>query len=168
MKMPSRPFFPHELPADIFGLHRPTILELACETEEEVRARSERVRAGVASAFEAAVDHLGEERARSLFKSVIRRTKRGAGTHFDTDRNHRLLNEADAAREAGKSIAALARELFSTGLKLGASPQAIETQIRKLQRERATRARASAVMARRLRMATRNEPRSLASTALED
>lgn len=168
MKMPKQPFFPVELPPDIFGLPTPTVIGLACETDEQARARTERVRTGVAAAFEAAVVHLGEDQARSLFKEVVRRTKRGAGTHFESDRDFRLLRAADDAKETGKSIAALSRELFSTGLKLGATPQAIETQIRKLLRERAKRNHTRAVEARRWRMATKNEAPTILGAAVSE
>ncbi len=35
MKMPRRPFYPVELPPDIFGLHRPSLLGSACESEAD-------------------------------------------------------------------------------------------------------------------------------------
>jgi hypothetical protein len=74
------------------------------------------------------------------------------------DRDARLLKEYDAAAQKRESIAALARRLrAANGLKLGNTPGAITTQIRKLLKERKKRERAAAFEARRWRMATRNE-----------
>jgi hypothetical protein len=162
MKMPRRPFYPPlERRPDIFGLHWPGILNL--ESEEETRKRTSAVEKGVTAAFQAAVIHLGEEEARSLFRRVIRRPKRGPGKMLASDRNFRLLKEHDAAVKAGESVATLSRRLRASGTELGNTEGAIAAQIRKLIKERETRERAAAFEARRWRMATRNEPPTLLS-----
>jgi len=155
MKMPRRPFYPVALPPDIFGLRRLTLLERACESEAETRKRMATVEEGVAAAFKAAVRHLGEHEARRLFARVTRRPKRGQGKMLAPDRDARLLREYDAAVQTGETVAALARRLRSKGRELGDTEGAIETQVRKLIRERKLRERAAAVEARRWRMATR-------------
>jgi hypothetical protein len=67
-----------------------------------------------------------------------------------------LLKEYDAAALKRESVAAFARRLHATvGMKLGNTPDAIATQIRKLLKERKQRERAAAFEARRWRMATR-------------
>ncbi len=82
------------------------------------------------------------------FARILRRPKRGQGKMLAPDRNARLLKEYDAATQKGEAVAALGRELGNTA-------GAIETQIRKLVKEREKRERAAAVEARRWRMATR-------------
>ena len=164
MKMPRRPFFPPvELPPDIFGLRRPSLVGMACESEAERLKRVATVEDGVRDAFTAAVWHLGEDEARQLFRRVTRRPKRGLGKTLALDRDARLLQEYDAALQNGETTAALARRLRAEGRELGDSAGAIQTQIRKLVKERDKRQRAAAVKARRWRMATRNEPPSLLS-----
>jgi hypothetical protein len=123
------------------------------------------VEKGLRDAFTAAVHHLGEEEARQLFRRVIRRPKRGLGKALAPDRDARLLQEYDAAVQNGETTAALARRLRADGRGLGDSAGAIQTQIRKLVKERKERQRAAAIEARRWRMATRNEPPSLLSEA---
>jgi hypothetical protein len=120
------------------------------------------VQAGVIAAFKAAVHHLGEDAARELFSSVLRRPKRGRGKALAADRDARLLKEYDAAPES-ESIASIARRLRAEGTQLGNTVAAIATQIRKLVDERKERDRRARVEARRWRMATRNEPPTLAA-----
>src|ERR1700730_7030875 len=120
MKMPQRPFYPPAvLPLDIFGLRRPALLNF--ESEAETRKRVAAVEHGVIAAFRVAVDHLGEDEARRLFRRVIRRPKRGLGKNFAADRDSRLLREYDAASQRGETIAALSRRLHAgdAGRKLG-------------------------------------------------
>ena len=152
--MPRRPFYPPvALPPDIFGLLRPGVLSL--ESEAETRKRVEK---GVEAAFKAAIVHLGEEEPRRLFARVLRHPKRGHGKMLAPDRDARLLKEYDAAAPKGESVAALARRIHAAvGRELGNTPGAIETQIRKLLKERKQRVRAAAFEARRWRMATRGE-----------
>lgn len=164
MKMPSRPFYPVRLRPDIFELEHLTILEQACESKVEKQKRIATVKKGVAAAFKAAVVHLGDEEARCLFRNVLRRPKRGQGKMLAPDRNARLLKEYDAASQKGEPVAALARRLRKAGIELGNTAGAIETQIRKLVKEREKYQRAAAVEARRWRMATRGE-RSFLSAA---
>jgi hypothetical protein len=164
MKMPRRPFYPPmKLPPDIFGLQRPTLLNF--ESDEETRKRVAVVEQGVLAAFSAAVDHLGEDEARRLFRHVVRRPKRGPGKDLAADRDSRLLREYDAASRRGETIAALSRRLHAedTARKLGATEGALAAQIRKLRDERQKRQRAAAREARRWRMATRNEMPTLLS-----
>jgi hypothetical protein len=162
MKMPRRPFFPlANPPPDIFGLHWLTLAEDACETVKERAQRAAKVEAGVGAAYGAAVRHLGEEEARKLFRSVMRRRKRGANKESPPDRDQRLLAAYDE-RTSGESVAALARRLHDKfGVELGNSPKAIETQIGKLRDELNKRRRAAAVQERLWRMATRHEPPTL-------
>ncbi len=89
------------------------------------------------------------------FARILRRPKRGQGKMLAPDRNARLLKEYDAATQKGEAVAALARRLCAAGRELGNTAGAIETQIRKLVKEREKRERAAAVEARRWRMATR-------------
>ena len=165
MKMPRRPFYPPVgLPPDIFGLRAPPLLNL--ESDAENRDRVMAVEKGVFSAFKAAMDHLGEEQARLLFRRVIRRPKRGPGRCLAPDRNNLLLKEYDA-RQKGQTVAELSRRLLQAhGTQLGNTPGAIAAQIRKLIRNREERERAAAREARRWRMATRNEPPTLLSSYL--
>jgi hypothetical protein len=161
--MPRRPFYPPvALPPDIFGLLHPGVLvarthhtNASLESEAETRKRVEK---GVEAAFKAAIRHLGEEEARRLFARVLRHPKRGQGKMLAPDRDARLLKEYDAAAPKGESVAALARRIHAAvGRELGNTPDAIETQIRKLLKERKQRERAAAVEMRRWRMATRGE-----------
>lgn len=162
MKIPRRPFYPVALPPDIFGLRHPGLLSF--ESEMETRQRISMVETGVEAAFKAAINHLGEDDARRLFASVLRRPKRGRGKMLRPDRDTRLLEEYDAAAPKGESVAALARRLYAAvGMELGNTPGAIETQIRKLLKERKRRERTAAFEARRWRMATRGEVPSLLS-----
>jgi hypothetical protein len=162
MKMPRRPFYPVAFPLDIFGLRHPGLLNL--ESEAQSRKRIIAVEEGVEAAFKAAIDHLGEEEARQLFAHVLRRRKRGQGKVLAPDRDVRLLKEYDAAGRKGESIAALARRLYAAvGMELGNTPGAIETQIRKLLKERKQRERVAAFEARRWRMAMRGESPGLLS-----
>jgi hypothetical protein len=165
MKMPRRPFYPVAPPPDIFGLRAPGLLNL--ETEAETRTRITTVEKGVEATFKAAVDHLGEEEARRLFSRVLRRRpKRGLGKMLAPDRDTRLLREYDAAALKGESVAALARRLrTATGMELGNTPGAIETQIRKLRKERKEDQRAAALEARRWRMAMHGESAGLLSVS---
>jgi hypothetical protein len=166
MKMPRRPFYPPvALPLDIFGLHQLSLLGEACESETEKQKRIATVEKGVVAAFKAAVGHLGEEAARRLFARVVRRPKRGQGKILAPDRDARSLKEHDAAIRNGETVAALARRLRADGIELGNTAGAIETQIRKLVKERKKRERAAAFEARRWRMAVRNEPPTLLSAA---
>jgi hypothetical protein len=167
MKMPRRPFYPVALPPDIFGLRHVGVLSF--ESEAETRKRIDTVEKGVEAAFKAAVEHLGEEEARRLFARVLRRPKRGQGKMLAPDRDARLLKEYDAAAPKGESVAALARRLHAAvGVELGNTPGAIETQIRKLLKERKQRERAAAFEARRWRMATRGEQPGLLSVSTSE
>ena len=168
MKIPRRPFYPVELPPDIFGLHRPSLLGSACESEADRLNRVATVERGVQDAFTAAVDHLGGEEARQLFRRVIRRPKRGLGKMLAPDRDARLLQEYDAALQNGETTAALARRLRADGRDLGDSAGAIQTQIRKLVKQREKRQRKAAFETRRWRMAMRNEPPSFLSAAAKN
>jgi hypothetical protein len=76
-----------------------------------------------------------------------------------------LLQEYDASIQTGESMAALARRLRAGGRELGDTAGAIQTQIRKLVKERKKRQSDAAFEARRCRMAMRNEPPSLFSLA---
>jgi hypothetical protein len=166
MKMPRRHFYPVALPPDIFGLRHLGLLGQAFESEAETRKRIVTVEKGVEAAFMAAIDHLGEEEARRLFARVLRRPKRGQGKMLAPDRDARLLKEYDAAAPKGESVAALARRLHDAdGIELGNTPGAIETQVRKLLKERKQREKAAAFEARRWRMATRGEPPGLLSVS---
>lgn len=166
MKMPTRPWYPPvELRPDIFGLHHVTLLETACESDAARAQRAAKVEAGVTAAFKAAIHHLGEEEARALFSSVLRRPKRGRGKALAPDRDARLLEAYDAAPEA-ESIKAMARRLRAAGTQFGNTASAIETQIRKLVDARRKREHRARVEARRWRMATRNEPPTLLSGAV--
>src|SRR5580704_2812203 len=136
MKMPQRPIFPVAPPPDIFGLRHLSLLGQACESKAEMQKRVATVEAGVAAAFKAAVGHLGEDEARRLFARVTRRPKRGLGRMLAPDRDARLLAEYDAAARTRESVAALARRLRANGTELGNTEGAIETQIRKLVKER--------------------------------
>lgn len=119
MKMPGRLFYPPvDLLPDIFGLHRPSLLGSACESEADRLKRVAAVENGVRDAFAAAVDHLGEEEARQLFRRMIRRPKRGLGKMLAPDRDARLLREYDAACQKGETTAALARRLHDEGREL--------------------------------------------------
>ena len=163
MKMPRRPWFPPmQSRPDIFGLHHVTLLGAACESDAERQRRFAKVEAGVVAAFKAAVHHLGEDAARRLFNRVLRRPKRGRGKSLAADRDARLLKAYDAASD-DESIASIARRLHARGKELGNTPAAIATQIRKVLAERKERERRARVAARRWRMATRNEPPTLAS-----
>jgi hypothetical protein len=166
MKMPQRPFYPsiHQAP-DIFGLHSPSLLGRAFESKADTQNRVAKVEKGVEDAFKAAVKHLGEEEARQLFRRVIRKRKRGLGKTLAPDRDARLLQEYDASIQIGESTAALARRLRPEGRELGDTADAIQTQIRKLVKERKKRQRDAAFETRRWRMATRNEPPSFLSAA---
>ena len=166
MKMPRRPFFPPLIRCgEIFGLHRPSLLGSACESDADRRNRVATVEKGVRDAFKAAVEHLGEDEARQLFRRTIRKLKRGLGRALAPDRDARLLQEYDAALQNGTTTAALARRLRAESRELGDSEGAIETQIRKLVKDREKRQREAKIEARRWRMATRNEPPSLLSGA---
>jgi hypothetical protein len=92
MKMPRRPFYPaiNQL-LDIFGLHRPSLLGRALESEEDKQQRVAKVAKGVEDAFNAAVGHLGEEEARQLFRRVNRKPKRGLGKTLAADRDVRCF-----------------------------------------------------------------------------
>jgi hypothetical protein len=162
MKMPRRPFFPPTYtPPDIFGLQRLTLLGEACEATSERTRRIAKVEAGVHAAFRAAIDHLGEEAARELFRIVLRKPKRGAGKALAPDRDQRLLAAYDAL-QSGESVAALARRLHaSIGIELGNTPEAIESHIGQLVKKREKLRRAAAIDARQWRMAMRNEPPTL-------
>jgi hypothetical protein len=161
MKMPSRPFYPGQIPPDIFGLHMPTALE----SETDRQKRVAQVEAGVAAAFKAATLHLDEEQARQLFHRVSRRVKRGKGKDLATDRDQRLLREYDAAAKRGETVPALARRLAAAGKDLGNTPAAIAAQIRKLLAEWKKRDRQAAVRARLWRMATYKETPTVLSLA---
>jgi hypothetical protein len=164
MKMPGHRFFPPSKPyTDIFGLPHLSLLAQAFESEDDRRKRVTKIEEGVATAFRAAVSHLGEEQARLLFSKVMRRPKRGPGKALAADRDHRLLIAHDEAIQTGESIAALSVRLRLAGTELGNTPAAIATHIRKLVRERAERQRAAAVQARYWRMAARNDPPTIAS-----
>jgi hypothetical protein len=167
MKMPSRQFYPPiEIPPDIFGLKRLSLLSSETETERATRVAT--VERGVAAAFKAVVEHLGEDAARQLFASLLRRPKRGPGKALAPDRDARLLIEHDAAAQAGETVAALARRLHKSGPKLGNTPEAIATQIRRLVKKRKERDRAAAVQARQRRMATRGETSLLSQAPTGD
>jgi hypothetical protein len=157
MKMPSRPFYPVELPPDIFGLRLPSILGKAGESKAETAQRIATVEKGVMAAFKSTVGHLGEDEARLLFARVMRRSKRGPGKSLAPNRDARLLEEYDAAIQKGEKVPALARRLRVQGITLGNTEDAIATQIRKLVKERKNRERAAAFESRRWRMATRGE-----------
>jgi len=131
---------------DCFGLRPPLI----AESEDGTRSRVALVKKGVADAFAAAVTHLGDEQARELFTSVARRLKRGKGKSLASDRDAQLLAALEAAQRIGETIPALARRLHvERKLELGNSPQAIDTQIRKLLKERSARKRTAELAAQR-------------------
>lgn len=166
MKMPSRPFYPPMSDVrDIFGLRRVTILGAACESDAEREKRIDAVEAGVEAAFRAAVHHLGEVEARKLFAIVVRKPKRGLGKVHASDRDHRLLKAFDESVLKGETIAALSRRLFATDKGLGNTVGAIATQIRKLRDDRTELARKQSREVRRWRMALRNEPPTILSSA---
>jgi hypothetical protein len=167
MKMPSRPWYPPMQPRpDIFGLHHVTLLHAACESDAERQQRFAKVEAGMIAALEAAVHHLGEDAARELFNRVLRRPKRGRGKALAADRDYLLLKAYDAASPEGESVASIARRLCAKGTQLGNTAAAIAIQIRKLVAARKERERRARVEARRWRMATRNEPPTLAAGGL--
>jgi hypothetical protein len=162
MKMPRRPFYPGLLPPDIFGLRSPGILTL--ESEIDTRKRVAAVERGVEATFRAAVEHLGELPARQLFAQVLRRSKRGRGKALAPDRDARLIREYDTAVSKSESVASLARRLHNNvGMELGNTPKAVETQIRKLVKERKQRERDAMLQARRWGMATQGEEQGLLS-----
>jgi hypothetical protein len=113
MKMPRRPWYP-PVELDIFGLHQVSFLGIAAESNTERQRRVARVEAGVLSAFEAAVHHLGEHEARKVFNRVLQRPKRGRGKALAPDRDIILLRAYDeapgetllvvSAREARSSV----------------------------------------------------------------
>jgi hypothetical protein len=163
MKMPSRPWYPPVKPKpDIFGLHHLTIIGAACERPEDRAKRVARVEEGVRAAFKAAVHHLGEDAARELFASLLRRGKRGRGTALSADRDERLLRAYDEASD-DESVASISRRLWTHARELGSTPEAIARQMRVLVKARDQRNYRARVEARRLRMALRNAPRTLAS-----
>ena len=166
MKMP-KPWhlpFPGQLPQrDRFGIrYNWSLLESETDRLERVAA----VEKLVADVFGAARLHLGEDEARSLFRRVSRRRKRGKGKAHTRDRDTRLLSERDAATRAGETVASLARRLHceSKG-QYGSTEGAIQRQIHKLVKERKMRERAAAVQARRWRMASRYLPPTLLGSA---
>jgi hypothetical protein len=162
MKMPTRPWYPPIKPRpDIFGLYHTSLLEAACETPTQRERRFAKVEAGVVEAFKAAIHHLGDEQARQLFQQVLRLPKRGRGKALANDRDQRLLAAYDEAMQKGETVAVLARRLRSTGIELGNTPRAIAVQIHALVKQRKQRMRATAIDARRWRMALRNEPPTL-------
>ena len=166
MKMPGRSYFPPMGDQrDIFGLRHVTILGAAGESDAEHKRRIDNVQSGVQAAFKAAVHHLGETEARNLFAIVARKPKRGPGKAHATDRDHQLLKAYDDAMLNNETIAALARRLHAKNKKLGNTPEAIATQIRKLRDERTAVVRKQAREVRYWRMALRNEPPSLLSAA---
>lgn len=171
MKMPRRPFFPGTLKprADIFGLHHMTLLGEACESEADRKKRFATVESGVLAAYKAAVAQLGEDRARELFQRVLRRPKRGNSKSIAPDRDAILIKARDAAFKNGESIAALSKRLHTAhGVKLGNSPEAIQTQIRKLVSERKAREHEAKKQARFWRMATRGEKPTLLSGLMRE
>jgi hypothetical protein len=166
MKMPIRPWYPNIQPRpDVFGLHHITLLSAACETPAERQKRVEKVEAGVKAAFKAAVHHLGEDAARELFVRVTHHPKRGRGAALAPDRDARLLQAYDSARE-DESVNSIARRLRSEGTELGNTVGAIAKQIRKLVDERKKREYRARVETRRWRMATRHEPPTLLEQAV--
>lgn len=145
-------------------MHHVTIIGAACESDVERAQRFAKVVTGVTAAFKAAVHHVGEERARQLFQKVLRRPKRGPGRALAIDRDRRLLAAYDEAVKTDETIASISRQLSKQyGVKLGNTPAAIEAHIRRLVKARKQRERAAAFEARRWRMATRNEPPTIAS-----
>jgi hypothetical protein len=168
MKMPRRPFYPVEMPPDIFGLPYLSLFHRACEDEPAKQRRLTTVEKKVLATFEAAKDHLGEEAARRLFIHVTRRSKRGQNKLFAPDRDARLLKEYDALKD-GEPIASLARRLRHTyGTELGSTAAAIAAQVRKLVKERTIRDRKGALEARRWRMALSKEKPTLLSMAVSE
>ena len=139
--MPRRPFYLAALP-NIFGLCHLSLLAEACESKTDTQQRVATVEEGVIAAYKAAIGHLGEDEVRQLFARVTRRTRRGQGTMLAPDRDARLLKEYDAAVRKRETVAALAKRLrATTGMELGNTAGAIETQIRKLKnRAKTTRA----------------------------
>ena len=88
VKMPKRPWYPDLKPRpDIFGLHYVTLMHAACESDAERQQRVAKVEAGVKAAYAAAVHHLGEDAARSLFLEMTRAQKRGRGKALAPDRD---------------------------------------------------------------------------------
>jgi hypothetical protein len=170
MKMPTRRWFtPVNQRPDIFGLHYVTIAGAACEGDVERAKRFAKVEAGITGAFKAAVHHVGDERARQLFRKALRRPKRGPGRALAADRDRRLLAAYDAAVKDGETIASIGRRLHTRhGIELGNTPAAIEAHIRRLVKVRKQSERAAAFEARRRRMAMRNEPPTLASGRSHD
>ena len=163
MKMPRRPWYPPvNSRVDIFGLPYMTLMHRAIESAEERAKRVSQVEAGVRAAFEATIHHLDEDEARALFTKVLRRPKRGRGKALAEDRDARLLRAYDTAAK-GESVASIARRLRAEGTELGNTAGAIAAQIRNLVAARTERNYRARVEARRWRMATRNEPPTLAS-----
>ena len=166
MKMPRRPWYPPmEARPDIFGLYHLTILGAACETPTDRAKRVGRVEDGVRAAFKAAIHHLGEEAARELFASVLRRGKRGRGRALAADRDERLLRAYDEKGE-DETVAAISRRLWARGTELGNTAEAIARQIHVLVDARKKRDHRARVETRRWRMALRNEPPTLLSGAV--
>ena len=100
MKMPRRPWYqPIKPRPDIFGLYHVTLMEAACETDVERDQRIAKVEAGVLAAFKAAIFHLGENQACSLFRRILRQPKRGLGKVHSPDRDARLLKAYDEASD---------------------------------------------------------------------
>ena len=140
---------------DCFGLRPPLI----AESEDDTRSRVALVKKGVADAFAAAVRHLGDEEARELFASVARRQKRGKGKSLASDRDTQLLAAVESAQRVGETIPALAKRLHvERNRELGNSPQAIETQIRKLLKERSAKKRTAKLEAQRWRQMSPPSP----------
>jgi hypothetical protein len=107
------------------------MLGAACESDADRGKRFAKVEAGINAAFEAAVHHIGDERARQLFQKVLRRP------------NRRLLAAHDEAVEKGETVASVARRIRATGIKLGNTSAAIAAHIRRLVRARKQRERCS-------------------------
>jgi len=163
MKMPTRPWYPPvNSKPDIFGCPYMTLMHRAIESEADRTKRVSKVEAGVKAAFKATIHHLGEDEARALFTKVLRRPKRGQGKALAEDRDARLLRAFDTAAK-GESIASIARRLRADSTELGNTPGAIAAQIRKLVSDRTERNYRARIEARRWRMATRNEPPTLAA-----
>lgn len=140
---------------DCFGLRPPLI----AESEDDTRSRVALVKKGVADAFAAAVRHLGDEEARELFASVARRRKRGKGKSLASDRDTQLLAALESAQRIGETIPALAKRLHvERKRELGNSPEAIETQIRKLLKERSAKKRTAELEAQRWRQMSPPSP----------
>jgi hypothetical protein len=126
------PLVPVPLPSvDRFGLRIPRgLLDLLTGTDRDAVGKL------VTEVFAAAALRLGEEEARRLFKKLSRRPRRGRGPNKNhrPDRDTKLLDVYDqAVLSGGLTIPELSTILHDRWKsQFGATPLAIEKQIRRL------------------------------------